>query len=282
MSLIIAKIHKSFFRIESDTQVTFHNTRMPRHSGKLKSIIISQDIVVSFAGNYEYGCESLNDILEINSPKVEEIIEILLKSNISSDNEVEYILSIANNGKEIIEIKENKVRRNLVSAWIGNVEGFKKFQKCFVPMMNSGLPDKLGAEYIFVDCFKSVMNSVQTVGDFSIAVKLGDYGFYYTGSRKRTVSAKTSKDSLNQGSDPLDIDIELRPENGDFSIEYLRSDDRLSIGIYYSLGLFGVLLNPKLSNEVNYIKAVDKKEFINSIKSEYNIDLIIDPTTTYQ
>jgi len=275
MSLIIAKKHDNFITIKSDTEVTFHDTKLELSLGKIKFIIVNPNLTISFAGSLGYASYAVSEAISITNNgdfEIDEIIDFLLETNKKSEDEVSFIICTLKPQKEIIKVQNSTVERDLSTAWIGNYEGFKKFQSHFLPMIKSGLLKKIGFQLIFNECFEEVLNAVETIGGLSITI-VGYEKFSYSGLNTKSLSLRTGKNWIEKGIDPFEVDVPPNPAHGDYRLEFLSSNNGDSFGVYYELGNFGFFVQPIKLNQLIKIKGKTKSEFKLEVLKQYNVQL---------
>lgn len=132
MSLVIAKKDGNQLCIVSDTQLTYPDQTSRRNkthpaSGILKTIVLSPDLAVAFAGDVKFADLALQNIG--TTLDVDKILETLQSSHEKSDHEIEFILTkcYANSPPVIYKIA-NGLCSEEDSAWLGDQEAFNLFQ----------------------------------------------------------------------------------------------------------------------------------------------------------
>lgn len=131
MSLIVARKSEGQLCIVSDTKLSYPNHEVKGlkdspSEGVVKSVIINQNICISFAGELSYAEAALRLIFENDS--IENIIEILKRYHVESDYRTEFLLCYYCDEPIIYKFKDNEYGP-VVSSWIGDQKAFNRFQE---------------------------------------------------------------------------------------------------------------------------------------------------------
>lgn len=160
MSFVFA-INSVDFSIMSDTKIYLNenlknlwNTEAERQLvkqvGLIKSVIVSPNIVVCYAGNnIDKAAELLREIKSIGN-KLDEIIDAAYKiHNIAELDDIEFIIGYCDkNRRELISIKNKQLIRNCKVAWIGSWDAYNEFKR----MENEIVDDNIkGKKVIVID-----------------------------------------------------------------------------------------------------------------------------------
>ncbi len=279
MSLVICKNINNKIYIESDSRITDINAaRKESIYGILKTIILHPKISISFAGNIYLAEKAIQEIFLHKKLTIDYLIETLLKYNKDNNNEVEFILCLISNNtsNEIIKISNSFVDRNLLTAWIGDINGFNVFQSQFHNLKESGINEAKALEQAFSSVIEN--QEITTVGDFQISTHTetsieGNFMFQYTGkfgvylNESQTFNATETKNTFNitWGS----------AAGGSFGISYFVSvsPNHYSVGIYFIHGNFGILFCPKLGFEGIVFSNISNLDFLKTINDKYKIPL---------
>lgn len=280
MSLVVCKKIDNKIYIESDSRVTDINAAKNESVyGVLKTIILYPQLCICFAGNIYIAEKAISEIFNHKNVTLPYLLNLLLKYNIEAQNGVEFILcTIRNNSTEIIKISNSTVERKLATAWIGDIAGFKIFQKNFHELRNF---DK-GEVQCLNEAFAKVIDSaeIDTVGDFQISahtdttICLDGWVFQYTekalvmcqGEMQKVVGSETEQlFKITWGS----------AAGGSYGISYFISVTPCfhAVALYFAYGNFGVLFCPKISFEGIIISDTTNIEFVKTINEKYNIPL---------
>jgi len=123
--------------IVSDTKLTYapssdyYNSQDTLGTGTIKSVILSDNICMSFSGDISYFTEALINIG--NNRDLLYIIDILHNVNkkaCSNEHDNEFILAFLDGDSFIIEFKDSDYEE-VISSWIGSIDGFSAYQKSF-------------------------------------------------------------------------------------------------------------------------------------------------------
>jgi tetratricopeptide (TPR) repeat protein len=135
MSLIVARKHKNNLIVLSDTKLTYrHEERNSPRDGTIKTIILSPDVAVSYAGDVYFAEEALKEVGD--SVEVSDIESILLKYHNESRRTTDFILAVGFDNPYLIEIKDGASNQT-DNSWIGSYEGFRHFQVSFLSEPNN-------------------------------------------------------------------------------------------------------------------------------------------------
>ncbi|MBI3129246.1 MAG: tetratricopeptide repeat protein [Candidatus Tectomicrobia bacterium] len=133
MSLVVAKKTNKFFCIVGDSQLTLTNaTHQNPLQGILKSVILSSNLCVSFAGNLHFAEEAIRTIPSIEKSTLQTVIDHFLrwheKSTEAHASTTDFILAIGEPHFCLIAIKDARAN-NVETTWIGNQDAFSEFQE---------------------------------------------------------------------------------------------------------------------------------------------------------
>lgn len=222
MSFIYA-INSAELSIMSDTKISLNdqleklwNTederRIIKQIGLIKSVIVSPNIVVSYAGNkIDKAAELLREIKSVGN-SLEQIIEIAYKiHNDAEKDDIEFIIGYCDKtNRELISIKNGKVVRNCKTAWLGSWDAYNEFKrmenelykikrKKNIDIESTGnvherfLDEEVdrikGLEKIFREVIESGIDS--TVGGMVVSIKIpnGENTFQYMAEIKLRASS---------------------------------------------------------------------------------------------
>ena len=284
MSLIIARKYGADLIIVSDTKLTdktgeFIRQQANPKAGILKTIFINDQICISFAGKWIYADEAIKQINYNDS--IDKILEILLFCNqITSDKATEFIVCYGTKDPLIYEIKAG-VCNCVDYAWIGDIDGFNKFQsyvlgdiKILDSISGSFLniegqyPQEIfskiseGMDYVIQD------ETIKTVGGFKTIVFFTNRNFVYQ------FYVKMYTGVLELDGSPVHKTITHEtPEKGGYTIHYFGSSKDLKhVGLHVKQGKFGIVYSRKdggLSFPSRF--TMDEVDFIDLVKAKFNI-----------
>ena len=141
MSFVYA-INSVDFSIMSDTRISLNdelanlwNTeeerRLIRQVGLIKSVIVSPNVVVCYAGNnIDKAAELLRKTKSVGN-NLEQIIDIAYEiHNTAEEDDIEFIVGYCDeNTRELISIKNRQLVRNCKIAWIGSWDAYNEFKR---------------------------------------------------------------------------------------------------------------------------------------------------------
>jgi tetratricopeptide (TPR) repeat protein len=278
MSLIIARATNKSILLVSDTKLSYsehsYNFKKlnPYLEGTAKALLIDRCRLVAFAGTVEYARQGIDRILESDSDS--DIISKLLE--ITSDkSDVEFIFATINPKPQVVKISNKNVTKDPVE-WIGDYDGFKKYQEYFTSFSDHQsthdqtvtfkvlqLPDEenhCDAEMYsrMFDCMSAVINSntIDSVGGFTVPIytqkdKL-QFGTYCSIFRR---PLEISELEMTDGVVPFG-DVSM----GTFSVNFTSLDEK-SFAVHIEQGQLGFvfdstkiqILEPELHPEMDEI-----------------------------
>lgn len=242
MSFIYA-INDGFFSILSDTKIEMNDNlsklwnteserRLIQQIGLLKSVIVSNNLVICYAGNnIDKAAELLRKAKDV-SDNLDELISTALKIHTTAKKDaIEFIIAYCDKkNRELISIKENKVTRNCKFAWLGSYKAFhefrglesqnalsecfedesnKKFQivlkieKFFKEVVNSGIDPSVGGMTVRIRAMDGE-NTFQYMAEFQAisggwpqVVKLGENIIFFEGAEKGSYTLNVYQSSHN-------------------------------------------------------------------------------------
>lgn len=204
MSFVYAEKDKYCTKIYSDTKVTFdeqsklnwgENTRNAMGAyGIIKSIIVRDNCCISFAGNdIILAHKLLQEIVDWGKFSEDQLLDSALKIHLSAPpDDIEFIICTADDDETHIAcIKEGKLFRDCINAWIGSGIAFLKMQELRMRELSNGRHLNTGNlfDQMLLEC------KDESVGTFEILTIFSSiqHGFFYTerlqmaSERKQTV-----------------------------------------------------------------------------------------------
>ena len=141
MSFVYA-VNDVLFSILSDTKIvldenlvcqwnTEDERQLVEQFGLMKSVIVSPNMVICYAGNnIDYAAELLR-IVKNSSCNLDEIISAAFEIHAASGKDaIEFIIAYGDSARrELISIKDQQVYRNCKEAWLGSFEAYKEFRR---------------------------------------------------------------------------------------------------------------------------------------------------------
>lgn len=278
MSLIVAKIEGSRFYIVGDTKLTYPEEQYPDKSiaspkdGVIKSVILNEHVCISF---------SCDDIQEAESAIIEcrkmhdnisRIIEYLLKVNIETKGEVEFLICVSL--YPIIKMYEIKQMKKIDTkySWIGSLNGYNIFQE---KLANEKAKPNKRPENSLSD-LGSAMDEViksgreNSVNGFRITVTNNNGIFEYESYISVALPPRTIE--MKSG-EPFFI-THGTAEEGGYNVHIFPSERNYkTIAIHIMQGRFGVLYNEKDGGLLwpKVINDVDEIEFSEYTKEKFGI-----------
>jgi tetratricopeptide (TPR) repeat protein len=294
MSLIVARKQGNQIAIVSDTKLTYPDHEIKRQKddpfeGVIKTIILDDDLCVSFAGEIVH---AENAFLEIGKKQnFDEVIEILYRHHRISNQKTEFLVCSGKPAPFIHKIK-NGESKEVNTCWIGDSKAFNSFQTNmmktdrikqsartshleskagiiitemnvrFTLNMQSELFSKMSSaiDEVIEDC------NVDSVGGFRVSVVYKEkfefvkYGKFYRGNIELFGSGMhiLGHGSANEGAYSINFfgasydhnAVAIHIRQGDFGLVYSRQQDGL--------------LRPELVRK-------DEVDFIDYVKEKYGI-----------
>jgi hypothetical protein len=278
MTLVVARIVEDNIFIESDSKVT--DERLVRDNplcGLLKTFILHPFVSVSFAGNISFAECALKKFFEQKINDINILLTMLRDINIESGNSTDFLVAtIIGKVPQLFKVSDGAVENNIVNAWIGDIDGFKVYQREYHSAPeNSETKDKMKL------AFKAVIDSTElnTIGDFHISTSL-DYRIepshpVFLHELKINIDITESQlIKIEEKGRPKSVPLGSR-EGGSHGISYLStaSPDFHGVAIHYTHGEFGLLFCPQLSFKGILLKDINGRDFVDKIKADYNVPL---------
>jgi hypothetical protein len=131
MSLIVAQTTESGPSIVSDTRVTFEWERASFKTGTLKAIIVSPTVTICFAGDVGAGLDGVRNFARhlIAGTGLDDLLPHLQKLTTDQRRSVEFIIASSGAESTLTRIRGGEIEINLLTAWIGDQDGFERFQE---------------------------------------------------------------------------------------------------------------------------------------------------------
>lgn len=139
MSLVVAQKHGNSIVIVSDTQVSSpSNKKLGIFEGVIKCVVLSHSCTIAFAGEIETARVTYESVEALDKAQLirDCIIGEMLKQHVASDSNTDFLLAFMSSA-ELVCIKNGEVRRNCLSAWIGEPTGFEMFQNALNSTLSS-------------------------------------------------------------------------------------------------------------------------------------------------
>lgn len=271
MSFVYA-INDGFFSILSDTKIEMNDSlsklwnteserRLVQQIGLLKSVIVSNNLVICYAGNNIDKAAELLRIAKDGSDNLDELINTALKIHKKAKKDaIEFIIAYCDeNNRELISIKNNEVTRNCPLAWLGSYDAFHEFRglespnaltECFEDESDQKLQIVLKIEDIFTKVVNSGIDS--SVGGMIVKIRYmnGENTFQYM-EQFQSISSNWSQVV------PFGESIKFceGAEKGSYSINVYQSSHNYCCYVYE--GNFGIVY----TDEVIYTDSLEGMKF---------------------
>ncbi|WP_233899346.1 hypothetical protein [Tenacibaculum piscium] len=275
MTLVVGRITQGGIRIDSDSRITdpkIVSNKNSVFSGLLKTIILNPSISVSYAGDVEIAQKAIEKLYNLEKFEINKIKSLLLKLNIESGNETDFLIASLENQPLLYKISNGKIEPSNSFHWIGDITAFNLFQKEFIPNIKNIEANHICS--VHSDAFNKVIESdkIESVGGFHITVHRTKFGLEYLFKMKIISGQSTSMTLRNNEFKSIPFG---NAQTGAFSYSYLKSNNPFlpAIGIHFPIGNFGTLYYPKISREIIFYKDVNPFEFAKKVKNEYKIEL---------
>lgn len=285
MSFVYA-INSVDFSIMSDTKIglndklkklwnTENKRRLIRQVGLIKSVIVSPNIVVCYAGNnIDKAAELLRKIKSVGY-SLEQIIDIAYEiHNAAEVDDIEFIIGYCNKTtRELISIKNRRLVRDCKIAWIGSWDAYNEFKrleneisdreikgrKCIInngdgKMQEEPLDEELARIWKLEDIFREIVESGvdPTVGGMVVRIKIpiGENTFQYMAGMTLISSGRPQKLECGES-----IEFYQGAEQGSYCCNIYQSKSNFCCYIYEdNLGIV-------YTDEEKYAKGLEGMKF---------------------
>jgi hypothetical protein len=258
MSLIVAKKVQNAFLLVSDTKLTHPVSSAIKkyenhlHLGTVKTVVLHDRICLAWAGCAVEADDMLRKITSSNS--FDEILNIILES---TDGSADYIL-VSGEDSRMLEIKDGTPRET-DNCWIGNIDGFSRFQSIFLSEEQKGIEEamNLSMEKVVSD------DSIPDVGGIHLMLRFTpSVGFHFSSWLKGygshiPIQVTSPSMTLGHGSNV----------NGDFTVHILETYDNVAIhfplinkGLIFSREARGIMIGSILND-------VDQDRFVSIVRN---------------
>ena len=278
MTLIVAKIKEDKIKIVSDSKITDEAAvRNNPLFGNLKTIILSKDTCIGYAGKVYFAEKILNEFYGGKIKNFKELFNRCGQLHHESNFETDFILATLFDNKPVIyKISEGKMFLDHINLWIGDIDGFNKYQSEYHNKKNANKEDFAKMGIAFSEVIKD--EKIPSVSDFRIGIdtvfheELKSLIFIYEFKAEFSFANQIIKTPSGKQT-PIKVG---GAEIGGYGICYLRSVNvyEPGIAIHFPQGGFGMLFCPKLNhNKAIIIKEDDGEDFAKKVWSLYKIAL---------
>ena len=279
MSLVVAQVTDEGPRIVSDTRVIFRDGRRPRlRTGVLKTIVVSADCTVSFAGDVYRGLSAVREFARLKGAGhgIERGIRGLRTAAGESAGAVEFIVASADPAAGLVRIRSSGIERDLIATWIGDCTAFEGFQAGRDKPIHPYLAAMLSPAEMVMMTLTGAMSAViadpalESVGDFCVAAAATGGAFNYLPSMESHVG----RDYRVEGGRILLASIRPVEEGGyAFSVVQPVRPGIPAIGVSFPAARLGLLYLPLEFDEAQVIEAVSAREFVTASRARYGVEL---------
>ena len=283
MTLVVAQCFASEIRIVSDTHLTpVHALHRTILDGALKCITVSPSVCICYAGNVELATDAIRPILERLPSRRADVVDHLLQSHRQHANAVDFLVAFADEPPTICRVAEGALTYDRSSAWIGEYEGFCKFQEAFnSPSVGpSSSTHEAGNWSSWVgrmaDSMSAVIDdpNVRTVGGYVVTATSQPSerdGFRYL---PRLYGSGFHEVALTD--QPTSVVRPVGAEGGGYRYSLLvpNAPGVSAVGVYIPEALTGVLLGPVGRWTATTIKCETIASFITTVQESFGITLV--------
>lgn len=286
MSLIVARKDDASILIVSDTHLSYADAKavgvgQKRHpsTGVIKTVIINNDISVSFAGG-EVSADEAFQRIESDAP-LARIKSILLQVHLECRQATDFIIAVGSPEFQIFEIK-NSDCLEVEAAWIGSKKAFSAFQEFMQGNVKRQSGNYMSFEPVVVETqtklfgtMASAMDyviendSIPEVDGFRVNTVFTEGKFQYTSYVHSYMSDRPLIIEIPEGVSSLSFPITHgTAENGGYTINFFRSSNFMYSGIHILQGNFGIiyertdngLLRPTIIPNMDEVDFIDYAE----------------------
>lgn len=200
MSFIYA-MNDLIFSILSDTKIDLdddlekfweseNDRRLVKQIGLMKSIIVSPNLVICYAGNKISKAAELLRKVKCMPLDMEEIVDLAFNIHINSgEDEIEFLIAYCDQIRELVSIKNHQVIRKCKSAWLGSLDAYIEFTRLLAQInpkeekaygrtvegayFEEVIEKELMKAYEIERCFSKVVGSgvVSSVGGMTVKIR---------------------------------------------------------------------------------------------------------------
>lgn len=238
----------------------------------LKIAILHPQVKLAYAGVIHYAEQVIRDFYDKNICDLKDLVPLLLTAHIESNQQTDFILATALNGKaQIISIKNRTLEYEVDNAWIGDARAFNVYQQSFHSSQETNLKTRM----------KKALDSVcscdfvDSVGWYTTCSLLDYREHIHPIFLYDMEAAAVSGDHLTVKGGEITALPYGKAETGSYSISSLfsRSLGRPALGRYFEQVNLGVLHCPKISIYPIIIRNCSGEEFVIRAFKEYDVPL---------
>lgn len=145
MTLVIAKRDGNDLFMVADSKLNDpKNLENNPANSILKIAILHPQVKLAYAGVIHYAEQVIRDFYDKNICDLKDLVPLLLTTHIESNQQTDFILATALNGKaQIISIKDGNLEYDIDNAWIGDARAFSVYQQSFHSSQETNLKTKM-------------------------------------------------------------------------------------------------------------------------------------------
>lgn len=283
MSLAVAQTTEDGPRIVSDSRVGFPNERRSSFkTGALKTVIVGPTVAVCFAGEKHIGLEGIrrfatgwNDNANPNT-LLNELFALATRRGASAD----FLVAMAEADSDLVRVTAGGIERNLHTAWIGDKNGFERFQEVRNRPLDAtdqtimeGLPSSAITMTVLGRAMEAVIAdpAIESVDDICIRVAAKDGKFNYLDSSfiyvGRNISIKDGDNLVTRMAQPV--------EEGGYAITIVSPliPGTPALGLNFPRARLGMIYLPLAYDNAQVIEAVLPKDFSTEILKRYGVKM---------
>lgn len=187
-------------------------------TGALKAIVVARDITICFAGDVVAGVGGVREFARQRAQghSLNEL-QLMLRDRTSDDRRtVEFLIATGGVGGELIRIRGGAIERSLPVAWIGDQEGFERFQRernrpldANDVALQEGLPAAVKTMATLQRAMRAAIEdpAIPSVADFCVPVAYKPSGYEYFSSSfiyvGRDLAIKAGDDLIARMAQPV-------------------------------------------------------------------------------
>lgn len=273
MSIVICKVIENGLWIHSDTRGWNPLAQKSEvFTGFLKSVIMSPQICICWAGNAETAKDAFEGIDKkwIDDQNLERLRAYLedQSRSIHADHSVDFILAHHSGKPSVWKISEGKTDDSHNGfVWIGDYDAYRYFIGTW---RESRGKESIEEYRLIEESFSHMIENVpcKTVGDFRISVASGGNGFNYRmyGQSRSPLLRVPPGESI--------LELKSNAEGG-FNISCLTACPNAKPGcaLYFMPAAFGVVLDPSNPFDFSAIIRLPIEDFLYEVNSKYGLEL---------
>ena len=127
MTLAVARVRGSRVSVVSDTQLTEHGVRLPRHKGIIKTYMLPGDICVSFSNSPELAEKDFQDFVTAYPRGADYASTTSFFERKSAKSGNEYLIAFARQAKLVKIVDGRKLPSAASTQWIGDKAAYELF-----------------------------------------------------------------------------------------------------------------------------------------------------------